>query len=132
MTVVGAFSLSVAPSRPVPQARLSVTADGSADRITFTHDGGSALAVQALTIRIRIDGTGLAHQPPVPFFAAEGFRAGPTGPFNVASDDRWTRGERASLRLARTNSPRLVAGRTVTVTVVNRGRPVAMVTTTAR
>jgi hypothetical protein len=111
-------------------AALSLSVHG--DTLAFGHRGGPTLAVADLRLVVRVDGTPLRHQPPVPFFAARGFRAGPTGPFNSASDGRWSPGERASLTLASTNSPAIEPGDTVTVRAVVDGRTVATVTARAR
>ena len=79
---------------------------------------------------VRVDGDPLRHQPPVPFFSARGFRPGPTGPFNAAADPTWTVGERASVRLASTNHPRIVAGARVTVELRYDGRRLTTLTAT--
>jgi flagellin-like protein len=105
---VGATTLGVTPADEGPtRAAFDLRADAEADRLTLVHRGGDTVSVSDLRVRVRIDGRPLAHQPPVPFFAATGFESGPTGPFNVASDGRWRAGERASLRLAGTNDPTL-------------------------
>mgnify|MGYP006294218953 CR=1 FL=1 len=102
---------------PTPTAAFSASADAEADRVTVTHEGGDAVVPATLSVEITVDGEPLATQPPVPFFAAAGFRSGPTGPFNSATDDPWTAGETAGLRLASTNSPLLDPGDTVEVTL---------------
>lgn len=102
---------------------LSVTDD----RLRFTHRGGIPLAVDDLRVRVVVDGTPLARQPPLPFFSAPGYVSGPTGPFNPAADGTWSPGETASLRVAGTNRPRLHPGDSVTVTLVYDGRRVARV-----
>ncbi|MFA1612121.1 type IV pilin [Halobellus rubicundus] len=104
---------------------LSLRLDG--DAITLTHEAGAPLSVADLRLVVAVDGRELRHQPPVPFFAARGFRAGPTGPFNVAGDGVWSAGESASFRLASTNAPGLAPGRTVSVTVAVKGRTVGSV-----
>ncbi|WP_435184775.1 type IV pilin [Halobellus sp. EA9] len=109
---------------PSPIA-LSLRLDG--DAITLTHEAGASLSVADLRLVVAVDGRELRHQPPVPFFAARGFRAGPTGPFNVAGDGVWSAGESASFRLASTNAPGLAPGRTVSVTVVVEGRTVGSI-----
>lgn len=115
VTVVAAVpSLSADPQ---PTARLTVSADASTDRIALTHRQGSSLDVTELNLTVRVDGTSLSHQPPVPFFASEGFEAGPTGPFNTASPNDWQAGETAGFRIATTNDPQLSPGATVSVTV---------------
>lgn len=98
-----------------PSASLSLSVDSGTERIALTHEGGETLDVSRLNLTVEIDGTRLDHQPPVPFFAAEGFRAGPTGPFNSESPDWWRAGERAGIRLASTNEPALTEGSEVTV-----------------
>jgi hypothetical protein len=126
-TAVAAVGLGMLPSAPaVTGATLSV--DG--DRLVFTHRAGDPLDVRRLDVTVRVDGTPLRHQPPVPFFSARGFRPGPTGAFNVAADPTWEAGERASIRLASTNRPRIVAGARVTVELRYGGR--RLVTLTAR
>jgi len=119
-----------APTDP-PTAALSLEVDADADRLTLTHRAGDPLDVRALTLRVRVGGEPLAHQPPVPFFAARGCRAGPTGAFNAGADPVWRPGEAASLRLASTNGPLPAAGDPVTVTVAVEGHVVAEVTATA-
>lgn len=130
VTVLGASLVGVAAlgqaSALDGQPRLaSVSLSVSGDRLTLLHEGGDAIDVRRLSVRVAVDGERLRHQPPVPFFSARGFRAGPTGPFNVAADPRWTAGEAASLRVASTNAPPLRVGATVTVALAVDGRPLA-------
>jgi hypothetical protein len=108
---------------------VSLSVDG--DTIAVTHQAGPTLDASRVRLRIAIDGTPLAHQPPVPFFAAEGFRAGPTGPFNVASDGPWRPGETGAVRVAGTNHPEVEPGRTVSVTIYVGDERVATVRGTA-
>lgn len=132
-TVLGATVFAVStPPDPAPRASFSATADASTDAIVLTHRAGDAVDVRTVTVVIEIDGAPLAYQPPVPFFAAEGFVSGPTGPFNRASDPRWTPGETASVRLASTNEPRLAPGSRVTIRLYVGDVPLAVVETTAR
>lgn len=126
----GADALSPSPGEP-SRVVLDASANATADRVTLVHRGGDTLAVTDLRVRVTVDGRPLAHQPPVPFFAAEGFESGPTGPFNVAADDRWTAGERASFALAGTNAPLLDPGARVTVRVYSDELKVAEVQATA-
>jgi FlaG/FlaF family flagellin (archaellin) len=114
----------------VPTARLSLTADAGPDRVALTHEGGDTLAAAALDVTVRVDGDPLAHQPPVPFFAATGFESGPTGPFNSAHGGQWRAGETAALRLASTNT-QLDPGDSVSVTVRTDAGVVARLETTA-
>jgi len=126
-TAVAAVGLGALPATP---ATTGVTLGVDGDRLTLTHRAGEPLDVRRVDVIVRVDGTPLRHQPPVPFFAARGFRPGPTGPFNAASDPTWTAGERASVRVAATNYPRLVAGAHVTVELRYGGRQVATLSAT--
>lgn len=117
-----------APAEPAPTAMLSLSATG--DQVAVDHRGGDAIDVAAATVRVRVDGDPLDRQPPVPFFSAVGFRSGPDGPFNAASDNVWRVGETASFRVAGTNDPTLSPGGTVTVTIAVDGRTVATLETT--
>jgi FlaG/FlaF family flagellin (archaellin) len=129
-TVAGAgFALEDAAStEPTPTATFSASASG--DRITLIHEGGEPLDVEALTLRISVDGEDLNRQPEVPFFSQRGFHPGPTGPFNSAGDETWTVGERASLRVAGSNEPSLEPGATVEIRIVSDGTELAQVSTT--
>jgi flagellin-like protein len=124
-------AVSTATVDPVPRARLSLSVDAGTDRIALAHESGETLSVEDLTLAVRIGGEPLAHQPPVPFFAATGFVSGPTGPFNSAADPRWTAGERATIRLASTNTPTIDPGDRVSVTVRTAAGTVARLETTA-
>lgn len=108
-----AFGQAAALDGPAPRATFTVEAVG--DRISIVHDGGDAVAVGPLRVEVSVDGAPLRHQPPVPFFAANGFRGGPTGPFNPSSEGEWTAGETASFRVAGTNTPALTPGASLTV-----------------
>ena len=108
---------------------VSLRVDG--DTVAVTHEAGPAMEMAAVRLVVAVDGTSLAHQPPVPFFAATGFRGGPTGPFNVASDGTWDPGETGSFRVAATNDPELAPGRVVTVEIYVGDEQVAVVRGTA-
>ncbi|MFB6134526.1 MAG: type IV pilin [Halanaeroarchaeum sp.] len=125
-SVVGAPTLSPSADPPVV---LSVAAsdDGT---VEITHEGGRALDLTQVDLRISVDGQPLAEQPPVPFFSTSGFAPGPTGPFNSASDNEWTVGETGAVRIAGTNRPSIDAGSTLTISVLNDGRTVATAETT--
>jgi len=110
---VALFGQAAALSGPPPTATFDVDAEG--DRISLDHAGGDAVDVRALRIEVAVDGEPLAHQPPVPFFAAEGFHGGPSGPLNPETDAEWTVGETASFRVAGTNAPALEPGARLTV-----------------
>lgn len=98
----------------------------------MTHRGGDAVVPADLRVRVRVDGEPLAEQPPVPFFAAEGFESGPTGPFNSATDGEWRAGETGSLRVADTNDPSLRPGATVEVGLYAAGDRIALLRTTVQ
>ena len=136
VTVVVALSVGLALTTPeldeTPTASLSLTAESGDERIALTHKGGESLDVSALNLTVEIDGTPLAEQPPVPFFAADGFDSGPTGPFNIKSPDEWRAGETAAVRLASTNAPPLSRGSEVTVVVSVEGAVIHRETVTAR
>lgn len=124
--VVGATTFGIATEatgETIPTASLALSVEG--DRLVFAHRAGETLDVRRLRLRIRVDGEPLTHQPSLPFFAARGFRAGPTGPFNAAGEPVWEVGETASLRIASTNRPRPAPGSRVTATVYAGERPVA-------
>jgi len=124
---VAAAALGPSTTTVPPSAVLSLSATD--DRIAVRHRGGDPIDVAAVTVRVSVDGEPLDEQPPVPFFSAAGFRPGPTGPFNAASDDTWRVGETATFRVADTNDPTLEPGRTVTVRITADGQPVATLET---
>ena len=130
-SVVGMAVGAYGTDAPTPRVDLTASADATADSITITHRQGESLDIEALDLQIRIDGQPLDHQPPVPFFAAEGFHSGPTGPFNSASTDPWSAGESATLRLASTNAPLLSEGSTVTIELTHDRAVLATLTVTA-
>lgn len=122
---------AVAPPEPPPRAALELTVDANPDRVALTHLAGEPLDVDRVRLRLTVDGTPLVHQPPLPFFSARGFRSGPTGPFNIAADQRWTPGETATLRLASTNAPTVRPGARVRAEVFVSGHRIARLTATA-
>lgn len=127
---VGATLPSV-PEEPPPSAALRLDADAASDRLTVRHVAGDDLDVADLDVTVTVDGDALAHQPPVPFFAARGFVSGPTGPFNHAGGTTWRAGQRGTLRIASTNDPQLSSGDRVTVTVTTDRDVVAKLSTIA-
>lgn len=135
ITVIAAATVGVAVSgtslTSTPTVALDVSADADSQRISLTHESGDTVDLNRVDVRIRIDGEGLTHQPPVPFFAARGFESGPNGPFNSASPDQWQAGETATLELAATNDPLIDPGDRVTVLVRTGQRVIAEMTTTA-
>ncbi|WP_267641074.1 type IV pilin [Haloarchaeobius amylolyticus] len=129
VVVVG---VSETPPAESPRASFTATADADTGRISVTHTGGESVDVDAIRVVVTVNGTELRHQPPVPFFSASGFAPGPTGPFNTATDQTWTAGESASLRVAGTNHPALAADSRVVVTVYSGELVVGRVATVAR
>ena len=123
--------LTVDPPATAPTASFdcAATADGE---IRVTHRGGEAVDPSTLRVRVRVDGRPLAEQPPVPFFAADGFESGPTGPFNSAHTGPWTAGETASLRVASTNRPTPEVGATVELRLYAGDHPIAALETTVQ
>jgi hypothetical protein len=116
---------------PGPPSVAAVTLSVDGERIVLANRAGDSLDVRRLDVVIRVDGTPLRHQPPIPFFSASGFRPGPTGPFNAAADPVWEPGERASLRVASTNRPTVRAGDRVTVDLRYEGRRLVRLSATA-
>jgi FlaG/FlaF family flagellin (archaellin) len=119
------------PAEPPPVADLELSVDAESDRIAVAHRGGDALPPDALNVTVRVDGEPLVHQPPIPFFAARGFRSGPTGPFNPATSGDWQAGQTASFRLASTNAPAIQPGDRVDVTIATERAVLAVLETTA-
>ena len=115
-----AVLVAEAPTEPT-QVALSLSVDASTERLRLTHRSGRSLNASRLSVTVTVDGDPLVEQPPVPFFAASGFRGGPTGPFNSGGDPRWTAGERAGFRLASTNAPAIDDGDVVMVTIRREG-----------
>lgn len=135
LTVVTAATVGAAvwpslPDRP-PVADFDLDVDADANQLTLRHVGGEALAVTDISLRVHVSGEPLTHQPPVPYFATDGFRSGPTGPLNVGADGPWRAGQSATIRLASTNHPLPHAGDRVTVRVVTDRAVVAELTATA-
>lgn len=130
-TMVGVAALDAEPTDPGPQVRFTASADAATDRVSVTHRGGDTLSTGDLRVEIAVDGRPLEEQPPIPFFAAEGFASGPTGPFNSATDEPWRAGETAALRLAATNAPRLDPGDRVEIDLYHDGSVIGELETTA-
>ena len=128
--VAGGLSGFQERAEPTPTAAVSLSVDG--ETLTLTHDHGDPLDVRSLRMVVAVDGEPLNHQPPVPFFSASGFAAGPTGPFNSASDPTWRVGESTSLTLAGTNSPTIKPGSTVSVELYQDDSRIVTTETTAR
>lgn len=122
---VGVTALAIETPTEPTQATVTLSVDASTDRLLFTHRGGDVIDAASVSIVVTVEGDRLTHQPPVPFFAATGYRSGPTGPFNSEADPRWQAGERASFALAGTNVPAIEEGDTVSVHLRENGRVVA-------
>lgn len=134
LSVAAGASVTVTdrPTTTPPAASLTLTVDATADQIAITHEGGEPLAVSEIDLTVAVDGQHLAEQPPVPFFAAPGFRSGPTGAFNIAGSTTLRVGETASLRVAGTNDPAITPDSRVTVTVATDRAVIAELEATAR
>ena len=131
-TLFATFAFGQAAALDGPAPRASFSLDAAGDRISLVHEGGDTVAVGPLRVKVAVDGEPLTHQPPVPFFAANGFHGGPTGPFNPSDGGEWTAGETASFRVAGTNAPALTAGSTVTVDLFHGDARIASLTTEVR
>jgi flagellin-like protein len=136
ITVVAATAVGLAatatPGASPPVASVETTADADRNEITISHRGGDTLDIDEVTVDVTVDGEPLARQPPVPFFAATGFRGGPTGPFNPASSSEFGAGDEASFRLATTNEPLLSPGDRITVELRTEEGVVARSSTVAQ
>ncbi|EFW93645.1 hypothetical protein ZOD2009_00840 [Haladaptatus paucihalophilus DX253] len=129
---IGAVAVHSLSLEAPEHAAIGVSASATTNRVTFTHRAGESLDVDELDIEISVNGEPLKEQPPVPFFSADGFRAGPTGPFNSAADSTWSAGEVASLELAGTNAPLLESGDEIDVRIVENETLIAEIETTVR
>ncbi len=130
-SVVAIAVTSIGTSEPPPRAVLALHVSSETGTITLEHRHGEVLDVTDLDVHVTVDGEPLAEQPPVPFFAADGFRGGPTGPFNAEAEPRWGPGETATVRVAATNAPSIEAGDRVVVTISVAGNRLAQLETTA-
>jgi len=128
---VGGLLVQSGTDQEVSAVRIAASADASSDTLSMTHEGGATLDPDALSMKVTVDGVALNHQPPIPFFAADGFKSGPTGPFNGATEGEWTAGETGSVTLAATNAPNLTAGDRVEITLLEGETVVTVVETTA-
>lgn len=131
--VMGTMALAYDPPDPASTVLIDATVDAETNEITLTLDRGGPLDVRDLTVVIRIDGRPLEKQPSVPAHSQAGFLGFPTGPFNAETDPQWTRGQSASLTVAKTtNGPLPEHGSTVTIRLFEDGLPIATVETIAR
>lgn len=130
--LLGAAGLRVADTPPAPEPVAIDASVSPSGTVVVTHRAGPTLDVRDLDVRVSVDGTPLDRQPPVPFFSARGFGPGPTGPFNSASDPRWSAGESASFRIAGTNDPPVTPGATVVIALLYRDQPTGRATATVR
>jgi archaeal type IV pilus assembly protein PilA len=129
---IGAVSVRSVSLHEPKQVAIDLSADAMTNRLTFTHRAGESLNVEDIDLGIRVNEEPLGSQSPVPFFSAEGFHAGPTGPFNSAADSTWSGGEVTTLELAETNMPSLEPGDEVVVRIAENGALVAEIETTVR
>lgn len=130
VVAVAAASLSVGTDPTT--AAFDLEADGETAEIAIEHVAGDAIDVREATVVVRIDGTDLSSQPPVPFVGAEGFDGTPEGAFNAEADPTWHPGDRVAITVAETNDPTLESGDGVTVSISVDGVGIATLETTAR
>jgi archaeal type IV pilus assembly protein PilA len=134
--VVGVLVTGFEVGNAPVHASVSATADRDPatgrTTIQLRHGAGDPLVVDQLEVRVFVEGTPLAHQPPIPFFAATGFAGGPTGPFNSNSADRtWNAGETTEFTIARTtNAPQPTPEDHLIVRLFIDGQSVAVAETT--
>lgn len=130
-TATGGVLLSTVDAVTTPHHPVSVSGTATADgAVTLVHRGGNPVDVRSIRLEIVVGGQRLTHQPPIPFFAASGFRGGPTGPFNSAADPQWTVGETAGFEIASTNAPLPERGQRLVVRVYRSGSLIGVVHTT--
>ncbi|GGL28638.1 hypothetical protein GCM10009037_10360 [Halarchaeum grantii] len=125
VTVTDAGSTAIVTPATPSVVDAHATSDGT---LALTYRAGPALDVRDLRVVVAVGGTPLRQQPTVPFVGAPGFDGAPGGPFNAATDPTWTVGERATLRLAGTNTA-LDAGARVTIRLYRNGTRIAVVET---
>lgn len=129
---VGTMALAYEPSEPASVVTVSGEIDAEEDGITLTLDRGGPLDVRDLSLVVKIDGELLETQPTVPAYSQSGFTGFPSGPFNAGTDSEWTRGESASLTIAKTtNGPHPDPGSSVVIRIYEDELPIATVETTA-
>lgn len=135
LTVIGALAVGAIvttdTTQPQPTSSFDATVDHETNAIALRLRHGDELDVSALSLTVTIDGTALRYQPPLPFFAADGFESGPTGPFNTASSDTWRVGERGEFQIASTNDPALEAGTVVEIQIYYDGQSLTTIEMTA-
>ncbi|MXR51229.1 type IV pilin [Halovenus sp. WSH3] len=135
ITVVGAATVGLAVNSTTEtaptMASFDLAVDAETNSLTLTHRGGDPVDLTQAEFHVTVDGVPLESDPPIPFFAAVGFRSGPDGPFNAASPNTWHSGETGRFRIAGTNDPTIAPGSAVTVRVVVDGTEIAKVTATA-
>ena len=130
--VVAASAASLSVGTDPPTAAFDLEVDGETAEIAIDHVAGDAIDVRETAVAVRIDGTDLSSQPPVPFVGADGFDGAPDGAFNAEADPTWQTGERVAITVAETNDPTLESGDVVIVTLSVDGVQVATLETTAQ
>lgn len=103
---------------------VSLTADPDpyGGTLTLRHEGGDPVDLEAITVRVFVDGDPLSKQPKVPYFSHPGFISGGTGPFSISTDDVWSPGERGSITIASTNDPTIEPSARVTIRILHDDR----------
>ncbi len=127
--VVLAVGMSTTPPASPPTATVDGSVDPAENKLSLVHTGGDPLPLEEISIRITVDGTPLAHQPPVPYYNPTGFTGFPSGVFNPMSDDVWEAGERGTITIdGDENRPLPTPDATVEVTIVADGVTVTRTT----
>ncbi|AGB17166.1 Protein of unknown function (DUF1628) [Halovivax ruber XH-70] len=129
VVAVGVSSVEIGAESPA--FGFEATAESATDRIVLEHQHGDEIDVSTIDVVVTVDGEALAVQPPVPFFQEDGFRGGPSGPFNSRADSRWRVGERAGFRLASTNAPTIDPGDEIVVSIERDGNLLGQASTVA-
>lgn len=129
---VGTMVMGYEPTEPASPVLINGEIDAEENGITLTLDRGGPLDVRDLSLVVKVDGEPLEKQPTVPAYTQSGFNGFPSGPFNAGTDPEWTRGESASLTVAKTtNGPHPDSGSSVVIRIYEDDLPIATVETTA-
>lgn len=130
---VGAFALEMAVGvDPVAPHQLSASVNATYGRISLIHESGPTIDVREIEIKILVDGIALLHQPPVPYYSADGFHRFPKGPFNPMADPRWEMGEMARVTATGGTRDTITHGSLVRVGLYQNGMWIAVTETRAR
>jgi len=130
---VGAFAVDLNPgASEVTPHQLIANVNATYGRISLIHQSGPTLDVRKIDLRIIVDGTPLPHQPPVPYYSADGFHRFPKGPFNPMADPQWEIGEEAMVIATHGNRAAITPDSQVRVELYRDGLRIAVTETRAR